>query len=82
MHSKIELENRIIPYKMLLNSMSTTHELIDKILPDDGLPSLRIGLEEMLSVVRKDIEKAREGLPIVGCQFACQPEYLKCYACV
>ena len=76
MPSKSELENRIIPYKMLLNSMSTTHELIDKILPDGGLPSLRIALEEILSVVRKDIEKAREGLPIVGYHFAFQPEYL------
>ncbi len=82
MPSKTEMGNRVIPYQMLLNSMSTTHELIDKILPDSGLPSLRIGLKEMMSVVRKDIEKAREGLPIVGYHFAFQPEYLKCFDCV
>ena len=53
MNTTIKMDNRIIPYKMLLNAMETTHELVDKILPETGIPSLKIGLEEMISVVKK-----------------------------
>jgi len=75
-------ENRIIPYQMLLDAMETTYELVENILPETGIPSLKIGLEEMIPVVRRDIEKAREGLPIVGYHFAFQADYLKCFDCV
>ncbi len=76
------MENRIIPYKMLLEALVSTNELIKRILPENGLPSLRIGTEKMISVLSRDLEKAREGLPIVGYHFAFQGEYLKCYDCV
>ena len=33
MNSTAKMENRIIPYKMLLTAMETTHELVEKILP-------------------------------------------------
>jgi len=75
-------ETRIVPYQMLLDAMETTYELVANILPETGIPSLRIGLEEMIPVVRRDIEKAREGLPIVGYHFAFQADYLKCFDCV
>ena len=82
MNSSVKMENRIIPYKMLLNAMETTHELVEKILPETGIPSLKIGLEEMIAAVRKDLERAREGIPIVGYHFAYQADYLKCFDCV
>ena len=70
MNTTVKTENKIIPYKMLLNAMETTHELVEKILPETGIPSLKIGLEEMISAVRKDIERTKEGVPIVGYHFA------------
>ncbi len=57
MNTTVNMENRIIPYQMLLNAMETTHELVDKILPETGIPSLKIGLEEMISVVKKNLKK-------------------------
>ena len=82
MNNPGKMENRIIPYQMLLKAMETTHELVDKILPDTGIPSLKIGLEEMTSVVRKDLERAKEGVPIVGYHFAFQADYLRCFDCI
>lgn len=82
MVNKTKNANRIIPYQMLLNALSTTRELVENILPDDGMPSLRIGTKKIESVLQKDIEKAEEGLPIVGYHFSLPAEYLKCYDCV
>ena len=82
MKNTVKTENKIIPYQMLLNAMETTHELVDKILPETGIPSLKIGLEEMITAVRNDLERASEGVPIVGYHFAFQADYLKCFDCV
>ena len=38
------MENRIIPYSMLSEALSSTHELVERILPENGMPSLRIGI--------------------------------------
>ncbi len=75
-------ENRIIPYKMLLKAVSATEELIERILPESGIPSLRIGLEYMECVLKNYIKKAREGVPIIGYHFAFPAEYLACFDCV
>jgi hypothetical protein len=75
-------ENRIIPYKMLLKAVSTTQELIERILPENGIPSLRIGLEYMERVLTHYIQKAKGGAPIVGYHFAFPAEYLACFDCV
>jgi len=82
MNNTVKMENRIIPYQMLLKAMETTYELVEKILPETGIPSLKIGLEEMITVVRRDIERAKEGVPVVGYHFAFQADYLKCFDCV
>ncbi|MCK4479752.1 MAG: hypothetical protein KAV01_04425, partial [Candidatus Lokiarchaeota archaeon] len=66
MVDKAELENRIIPYKMLYEAVKSSSGLIDGILPDKGIPSLRIGLKHLKSVMEEYIQKAREGLPIIG----------------
>jgi len=79
MVNKIELENRMIPYKILLEALENTYELVDFILLDDTIPSLRIGLKYLISTIEKHIEEAREGLPIVGHHFAFQAEYLECF---
>ncbi len=76
------LENRIIPYKMLLKSISTTQELVERILPNNGIPSLRIGLRYIGKVLAGQIEKARIGLPVVGYNFAFPAEFLSCFDCV
>ncbi len=76
------MESKIIPYKMLSEALTSTHELIERILPENGMPSLRIGLEKINSVLDKYIQRAREGLPIVGYHFAIPAEYLYCFDCV
>jgi len=82
MVNKQALEDRVIPYKMLLEAVSSTKELMERILPETGIPSLRIGLIEIEKILEKQIEKAREGLPIVGYHFALPAEFLSCYECV
>ncbi len=82
MVNNIELENRIIPYKMLYESVSSTHGLIEGILPDQGIPSLRIGLKLLKSLMEEYIQKAREGSPIIGHHFSFPTEYLSCFDCV
>ena len=74
--------NKVVPYKMLLKAVSTTHELVERILPESGIPSLRIGLEYMESVITRYIQKANEGAPIIGYHFAFPAEYLACFDCV
>ena len=76
------MDNRIIPYKMLLEALTSTHELVERILPKNGMPSLRIGLENMIPVLERIIKKAREGVPIIGYHFALPAEYLACFDCV
>jgi len=79
---RLELENRIIPYKMLYEAISSTYGLIEGTLPDHGIPSLRMGLRCLKSVMKDFIEKAGEGLPIIGHHFSFPTEYLYCFDCV
>ena len=74
--NSLSLENRIIPYKMLLKSISTTQELVERILPSNGIPSLRIGLTYIEKVIEQQLEKAKTGLPVVGYHFAFPAEFL------
>jgi benzoyl-CoA reductase/2-hydroxyglutaryl-CoA dehydratase subunit BcrC/BadD/HgdB len=67
---------------MLYEALSTTHQLIEGILPENGIPELSIALEKVKTVLKKDLEKAQRGLPIVGYHFAIPAEYLSCFECV
>lgn len=82
MYNKNENQNRIIPYRMLLNATSTTRELVEQILPENGVPSMKIGLEKLEFVLESSIKKAEDGLPIVGYHFSFPREYLQCFDCV
>lgn len=82
MENKRKLENRIIPYKMLSQAVSTTYELVEKILPENGMPSLRLGLKYIDSIMTDFIKKAGEGLPIIGYHFAFPSDYLYGFDCV
>ncbi len=75
-------ENKAIPYKMLIKALSTTKELVERILPEHGMPSLRIGLKYILSSLNKNKEKINKGKPIVGYHFAFPAEFLRCFDCV
>ncbi len=79
---KKELENKIIPYKMLLEAVSTTQTLVEEILPVNGIPSLRLGLKYLTTVLEDLIKKAGEGFPVIGHHFAFPTEYLYCFDCV
>jgi len=82
LEEKIALENRVIPIRMLYESLSTTHQLVEEILPENGIPELRIALGKVKNTLRRNLEKAREGLPIVGYHFAIPAEYISCFECV
>ena len=82
MINSTNLENKIIPYKMLCEAVSTTQELVERILPDNGIPSLKLGLKYITDTLRDQIRKAGEGLPIIGHHFAFPTEYLYCFDCV
>ncbi|MFX1480991.1 MAG: 2-hydroxyacyl-CoA dehydratase [Promethearchaeota archaeon] len=74
--------NRILPYRMLFNTISATRELIERILPETGAPSLRIGLQQLELGLKSYLKKAEEGLPVVGYHFSFPAEYLRCFDCV
>ncbi len=82
MVNRLELENKIIPYKMLLEAITTTHELIERILPEQGIPSLKYGLKYLTDALQDQIDKAGEGLPVIGHHFSFQTEYLYAFDCV
>ncbi len=82
MIDRTKMEDRVIPYKMLLETIATTCELTERILPEQEIPSIKIGTKCFESVLSEAIEKAREGLPIVGYNFAFPSEYLYCFDCV
>ncbi len=82
MVNSVELENRVIPFKILLEAVSTTKDLVRYILPENEVSSLRIGVKYLEKAISDMIEKARDGLPIVGHHFAFQTEYLSCFDCV
>ena len=82
MVNRYEMENRIIPYKMLHEAVSYTCGLVDGILPEHGIPSLNLGLGSIKSVMEDMIKKAGEGLPIIGHHFSFPTEFLYCFDCV
>ncbi len=75
-------ENRVIPVRMLYEAVSTTEQLVKGILPENGMPVLRIGLEKVRSALERSLKKARDGIPIVGYHFALPAEYLSCFDCL
>jgi benzoyl-CoA reductase/2-hydroxyglutaryl-CoA dehydratase subunit BcrC/BadD/HgdB len=77
-----KLKNKIIPYRMLLEAITTTQELIERILPEHGIPSLRYGLKYLTNTLQVQIEKAGDGLPVIGHHFSFPTEYLYCFDCV
>jgi len=82
MVNKEQLENRLLPYKMLLKGTATMHELATRILPDNAVPELVLGFEGLISHYQDCIDKAGEGLPIVGHHFSFPTEYLYAFDCI
>ncbi|UCD01595.1 MAG: 2-hydroxyacyl-CoA dehydratase [Promethearchaeota archaeon] len=82
MAKNLGLENRSIPTRILFESLSTLDQLIKGIIPEKEIPALRIGVEKVSSALKRKLEKAREGLPIIGYHFAIPGEYLSCFDCV
>ncbi|MFX0140737.1 MAG: 2-hydroxyacyl-CoA dehydratase family protein [Candidatus Hodarchaeota archaeon] len=82
MAKNLGLENRIIPTRILFESLSTLDQLIKGIIPEKEIPALRIGVEKVNSALKRKLEKARDGFPIIGYHFAIPGEYLSCFDCV
>jgi benzoyl-CoA reductase/2-hydroxyglutaryl-CoA dehydratase subunit BcrC/BadD/HgdB len=75
-------KNRIIPYQMLYEAINGTQQLVEGILPEHGIPSLKLGLKHIRSVMHDFIKKSEEGLPIIGHHFAFPTEFLYAFDCV
>jgi len=82
MVNRKQLEDRLLPYKMLLKGSETMYELADRILPYNAIPSMILGFEGLISHYKDCLEKAAEGLPIVGHHFSYPTEYLYAFDCV
>ncbi|MHA1148008.1 MAG: 2-hydroxyacyl-CoA dehydratase [Promethearchaeota archaeon] len=82
MVNRKDLENRLMPYKMLLKGTETMYELETRILPENAIPSLVYCFEGLISHYKDCIEKAGEGLPIVGHHFSFPTEFLYAFDCV
>jgi benzoyl-CoA reductase/2-hydroxyglutaryl-CoA dehydratase subunit BcrC/BadD/HgdB len=67
---------------MLYEAINGTQELVEGILPDNGIPSLRMGLKHIRSVMNDFIKRSEEGLPIIGHHFAFPTEFLYAFDCV
>ena len=67
---------------MLYEAINGTQELVEGILPDHGIPSLRLGLKHIRSVMNDFIKRSEEGLPIIGHHFAFPTEFLYAFDCV
>jgi len=74
-----QLENRVIPYRMLSEALNNSRDLVDTIFDDHSLPAFKLGLRALSKKLEEYVEKARDGLPIVGHHFAFQAEYLECF---
>ncbi|TXT63521.1 MAG: hypothetical protein BAJALOKI1v1_710016 [Promethearchaeota archaeon] len=82
MVNELDLENRLIPVKMLKEAFTGTRELSNRILPEHTIPSLRIGSKLLEDALSDLIGSAREGLPIIGYHFSFPREFLSCFDCV
>ncbi|MGQ4873941.1 MAG: 2-hydroxyacyl-CoA dehydratase [Promethearchaeia archaeon] len=82
MVNRIELENRLMPYKILLEGINTLYELVERILPPTAIPSLSTCLKGLKNVFEDFIKKAGEGLPIVGYHFSIPTEFLYAFDCI
>lgn len=67
---------------MLLKGTATMKELVERILPATAVPSLNLCFEGLTTHYQDCIEKAGEGLPIVGHHFSFPIEYLYAFDCV
>ncbi len=74
--------SRVIPYNMLAECVSTTYELVQRIVPEPEMNVLRTGLKYLEPTLIDCIQKADEGLPIIGHHFAFPAEYLYAFDCV
>jgi benzoyl-CoA reductase/2-hydroxyglutaryl-CoA dehydratase subunit BcrC/BadD/HgdB len=76
------MKNRIIPYNMLLEVVSNTYELVWRIVSEHEMQVLKTGLKNLKISLTNCIQKAEEGLPIIGHHFAFPAEFLYCFDCV
>jgi benzoyl-CoA reductase/2-hydroxyglutaryl-CoA dehydratase subunit BcrC/BadD/HgdB len=74
--------SRVIPYNMLSECVSSTYELVQRIVPEPEMHVLRTGLKYLERTLIDCIQKADEGLPIIGHHFAFPAEYLYAFDCV
>lgn len=79
MVNRIDLENRVIPFRILLETLENSYDLLESSLLNRSLPSFKFGLKYLAKYIQDFIEKAGDGLPIVGHHFAFLPENISCF---
>ncbi len=76
------MSERVIPYNILLEIISNTYELVWRIVPDPEFSVLKEGLKTMEVSLTSGIQKAEEGLPVIGHHFSFPSEFLSCFDAV
>ena len=76
------MKERVIPYNMLLETVTNSYELVRRIVPDPEMTVLKEGLKGLEISLTNVIQKAEEGLPIIGHHFAFPSEFLSCFDAV
>jgi len=62
MVNRKQLEDRLLPYKMLLKGSETMYELADRILPYNAIPSMILGFEGLISHYKDCLENKQINL--------------------
>ncbi len=76
------LKKNIKPYEILYYAISLTYDLVDRIVIEDELQVLKSYMKNMLPVLEDSLQKAAEGLPIIGYNFGIPPEIFFCFDCI
>ncbi len=73
------MKNKIVPYEMLYEAICTTKELVEGGPAKGELLVLKVFLKHMKTVVKRYIDNAEAGMPIIGHHFAWPTEIFNCF---
>ena len=71
--------HKIIPYEMLYEALYTTKELVNGGPAEDELLVLKSFLKHLTTVVKRYLDNADKGYPVIGHHFAWPAEIFYCY---
>jgi len=76
------LKKNIKPYEVLYHALDLTLDLVDRIVPDDEMVVMRSFMKNLIIVLENSLQKAEEGVPVLGYNFGIPPEIFYCFDCI